>query len=124
MPGLPADMRAFAIRILERDTLTLEESQQLGAFFLFTQDEHDATRGFFASALRVRYETPEEYQGICDAMQDTMADPFRTDVPQGKPIVQIAEPFDGVNRSLLAHTADRQPLRKEGLSCAQHGGTQ
>ena len=49
----------------------------------------------------MRYETSDEYDGLLRAMQDTIEKPFRENVPAGEPIVQLAEPFDGVDHSYL-----------------------
>ncbi|OFZ55578.1 MAG: hypothetical protein A3D92_24810, partial [Bacteroidetes bacterium RIFCSPHIGHO2_02_FULL_44_7] len=50
---------------------------------------------------RVRYETADEYAGLLRAMEDTIEPEFRTKAPEGDPIIQLAEPFDGVDNSYL-----------------------
>lgn len=101
---IAADAPPFAkdicISILSGKTLDKESAYRLGKF-LFSNDPGDGARGLVASALRVRYETADEYQGLLGAMQDTLEKPFRAKVPEGDPVVQLAEPFDGVDNSYL-----------------------
>jgi anthranilate phosphoribosyltransferase len=70
--------------------------------------------GLTASVLRVRYETPEEYSGFLESMQARLNPSFQEPVPEGNPIVQIAEPFDGVDHSYLLTPLLAQTLRQRG----------
>jgi len=96
----PEFVKAFCIRLFQGETLNRDEAEQLGGF-LFSDEPGDGARGITASILRVRYETPDEYEGLLASMDKTIEEPFRSPVPVGSPIVQIAEPFDGVDRSNL-----------------------
>jgi hypothetical protein len=49
----------------------------------------------------VRYETDDEYEGLWLAIQDTIEPNFKLPLPEGEPIVQIAEPFDGNDHSYV-----------------------
>ena len=103
----PQNIRDVCTVLLNQDTLETKEAYELGQY-LFQADSHDYIKGFVASLLRVRYETPDEYQGLLQAMQDTLEAPFQGNVSQGEPIIQMAEPFDGVDHTymitpLIAH---------------------
>jgi len=87
-------------QILSGHTLDKETAKHLGEF-LFSDQSGDSARGLIASALRVRYETDDEYAGLLEAITETFEPPFRQEVPHGEPIIQLAEPFDGVTRSYL-----------------------
>ncbi len=69
-----------------------------------------------ASVLRIRYETEAEYQGLIRAAQTTYAENFRQLVPAGKKIVQLAEPFDGVEHSYLITPLLANALQREGYT--------
>jgi len=96
----PAHIRDICIQLLEKKELSYEQSRRLGEF-LFSDLPGDSIRGLVASALRVRYETADEYHGLWESMQATISPAFRQPVPEGQPIIQIAEPFDGVDHSFL-----------------------
>jgi anthranilate phosphoribosyltransferase len=81
-------------------TLDLHTAYDLGKF-LFSQEPGDAARGWVASYLRVRYETDDEYEGLLLAMDETLEPSFKAPTPAGEPIIQIAEPFDGVDHSYM-----------------------
>lgn len=69
--------------------------------FLFSEQKGDAARGWIASFLRVRYETDDEYEGLLQAIDETIAPAFKRAVPAGEPIIQLSEPFDGVDHSYM-----------------------
>ncbi len=99
-PDAPEFVQKICARLLKKEPLDQQTAQDLGDF-LFSDKPGDGARGLAASILRVRYETPEEYAGLRMSVQKTVAGPFGGVVPDGDPIVQIAEPFDGVDRSYL-----------------------
>jgi len=86
--------------VLSGKTLSRETAYRLGKF-LFSDDPGDSARALIASYLRVRYETTDEYDGLLSAMQETLEKPFCEKVPDGEPVIQLAEPFDGVVHSYL-----------------------
>ena len=100
VPEGPAFAKDICILILKGGTLSTESAHRLGKF-LFSNDPGDGARGLVASALRVRYETADEYDGLFRAMQETLEAPFCEKTPSGNPIIQLAEPFDGVDNSYL-----------------------
>ncbi|MBI4310102.1 MAG: hypothetical protein HY591_07215 [Candidatus Omnitrophica bacterium] len=97
-PDAPEFARWVCVRLLAGQTLDKQTAYDLGKF-LFSDDPGDGARGLAASFLRVRYETDDEYEGIWNAMQETIAPAFCMPTPPGGPIVQMAEPFDGVDHS-------------------------
>ncbi len=102
-------------------TLDKQTAYDLGKF-LFSDDPGDAARGWVAGFLRVRYETDEEYEGLLQAMDDTLGTPFKIPAPQGAPIIQIAEPFDGVDHSYMITPLIGQALQKEGYRVVHQVG--
>lgn len=99
-PRAPDNICALAGRLLAKEEITEAEAYRLGRYMM-TPDADQGLCGLVASSLRVRYETPDEYAGLLAAMNETLEPSFRTAVPQGEPIVQIAEPFDGVDKSYM-----------------------
>ncbi len=97
---IPIFVREVCVQLLKKETMNVETSKKIGQF-LFSEEIGNAARGLMASILRVRYETEEEYFGIWQAMQATLEIPFCTSVLKGAPVLQMAEPFDGVERGFL-----------------------
>ena len=118
-PEAPLDIQNICVRLLQNETLDFDAAYRLGKFLL-SKEPADAARGLAVSILRVRYETDAEYAGILKSLQETIAEPFRQPIPAGNPIVQLAEPFDGVDHSylitpLLAHYVQRCGYRAVSL---------
>ncbi len=115
----PPAIQSICARLLRRETLDEETAKMLGDF-LFSREAGDGARGMAAAIMRVRYETPEEYAGILRSIQQTLERPFSEGVPQGDPVIQIAEPFDGVDHSymitpLILQDFQRRHYRAVGL---------
>ena len=108
----PAPIQALCVRLLRQETLDEETAKRLGSF-LFSQEPGDGARGMAASIMRVRYETPEEYSGILRSTQKTIEPSFCEAVPPGEPVIQIAEPFDGVDHSYLITPLVLQYFQKQ-----------
>jgi anthranilate phosphoribosyltransferase len=111
-PDSPQSMQAIGVKILNKLSLDRDESTQLGNYLL-SNSPGESFRGMAASVLRIRYETDDEYLGLIRAAEATYAEGFQTAVPAPKTVVQLAEPFDGVEHSylitpLLAHFLQEQ----------------
>lgn len=96
----PEFVRWVCGKLIAGNTLDKQTAYDLGKF-LFSTETGDAARGMVASYLRVRYETDDEYEGILQALHETFNEPFTISVPAGQPIVQLCEPFDGVDHSYM-----------------------
>lgn len=94
----PEVIKGICLRLLNKEELDQKTAYILGKF-LFSDEPGDACRGIVASVLRVRYETADEYAGLLQAMEDCVGPEFRQPIPPGDPIIQMAEPFDGVDHS-------------------------
>ncbi|MGE0266934.1 MAG: anthranilate phosphoribosyltransferase [Candidatus Omnitrophota bacterium] len=94
----PDTIQTLCSLLLEKQELTLEQATELGRF-LMSAEKGDGARGMVASLLRVRYETADEYEGLLKSIEETFEPPFRLSVPEGKPVITVAEPFDGVDHS-------------------------
>jgi anthranilate phosphoribosyltransferase len=96
----PEFIRWVCDQLLQGHTLDKHTAYDLGKF-LFSDEPGDAARGWVASFLRVRYETDDEYEGLLQAIEETIVPAFKVQAPEGQPIIQIAEPFDGVDHSYM-----------------------
>lgn len=106
-PDLPTNLFPIATKLLKGHTLRPSEAHQLG-HFLFSQDDCETFKGLATSILRIRNESNDEYKGLYDAAMETITPGFRQLSCVDRPLVQIAEPFDGVEQTymitpLLAH---------------------
>ena len=99
-PNTPKPIKEFSLRLLGNETLKKEEAYILGQF-LFSNEPSDGLRAMIASVLRVRYETQEEYGGILKSMDNVIIETFKSPLKSNKTIIQLAEPFDGVDHSNL-----------------------
>lgn len=97
---VPDFVRWVCAQLLNGHTLDQKTSHDVGRF-LFSDEPGDGARGLIASFLRVRYETDDEYEGLLQALHETLLPAFTKPVPSGGPIVQLAEPFDGVDHSYM-----------------------
>ena len=119
LSGILADAPEFAQwvcrQLLAGHTLDKKTAYDLGKF-LFSNEPGDAARGWLSSFLRVRYETDDEYEGLWQALSETFEPAFQVAAPEGLPIIQMAEPFDGVDHSymitpLIGHLLQAQGYR-------------
>jgi len=99
-PEAPEDIKKICISLLEGKTLDVSTAYRLGQFLL-SNEPGEGARGLSVSFLRVRYETDDEYEGLLKSFQDTLEPLFCRAVPKGEDILQLAEPFDGVDHSYL-----------------------
>ncbi|RYF77093.1 MAG: anthranilate phosphoribosyltransferase [Cytophagaceae bacterium] len=105
-PELPVNLLPIATKLVRGQHLQVSEARQLGDYLFgdFAPDQDCETfRGLAASIMRVRHETNDEYQGLYQAVMETLTPRFQDDEPIGptRPIVQLAEPFDGAEHSYL-----------------------
>lgn len=96
----PPDIQIICTQLLKGETLTKDTAAGLGKFML-SEFPGDGARGLVVSILRVRYETMDEYEALLKTAQETIAPAFQTSVPAGDSIIQLAEPFDGVDQSYM-----------------------
>jgi anthranilate phosphoribosyltransferase len=97
-PEVPNYVKDYGRRLLNKEELNKDEAKKL-CQFLMSDLPGDAARGMAASILRVRYETLDEYEGLLEGISETFEPRFKNAVPTGRPIIQISEPFDGVDHS-------------------------
>lgn len=112
--GAPSWMIDQCTHLLRGGTFDRATARRVGEF-LFSQEPNDAARALVASVMRVRYSDPEEYAGLLDAIHSILETPFRTPVPAGAPVLQLAEPFDGVERCHLLTPLIARFFRDQGL---------
>lgn len=99
-PDLSMGMLPIATKLVRGANLQVSEAQQLGDY-LYGEGECETFRGLAASIMRVRHETNEEYQGLMRATERTFTPGFRTMSCADRPLIQLAEPFDGVENNYL-----------------------
>ncbi len=124
-PGIFNDAPEFVkwvcLQLSAGHTLDRHTAYDLGKF-LFSDEPGNAARGWLASYLRVRYETDDEYEGLLQAMHETLEPAFKTPAPKGKPVIQIAEPFDGVDHSYMITPLIGQGLQSLGYRVVHQVG--
>ncbi len=96
----PAEMRETGIKLLKKESLSLQEAKKLGDF-LYSGLPGETFRGMAVSMMRIRYETEEEYQGLMEAAVNTFSPEFREETTAPALTIQLAEPFDGVEHSYM-----------------------
>ncbi len=94
----PQHIKELCVLLIEKKELTQDQARTLGEFLLSDQPG-DGLRGLAASILRVRYETADEYTGLLQSIEHTFNPDFVKKPLTDKPILQISEPFDGVDSS-------------------------
>lgn len=99
-PDLPTGMHPIATKLVRGHHLQVSEAEQLGDY-LFGNGPCETFRGLAASILRVRHETNEEYHGLMRATERTFSPSFKAVSTADRPLIQLAEPFDGVENSYL-----------------------
>jgi len=96
----------FAVRVLNKQNFTFEESVELGKIIFGTDKEKDAMRTMITHVMRVRHEQVNELGGLQKALMDLRSAAFGNDTTshanKPKRMVQIAEQFDGVERCFFA----------------------
>ncbi|MCB0367635.1 MAG: hypothetical protein H6624_01840 [Bdellovibrionaceae bacterium] len=98
--GVPKKVLQQTKELMDGKIMNRAEAREMGEF-LFSDSPGDSLRTLIATILRVRYASPEEYAGLLDVIASQYPPAFCEPVPEGKPIIQLAEPFDGVERSWI-----------------------
>jgi anthranilate phosphoribosyltransferase len=109
----PASVRPVGIKLLSRETLTVDEARELGRY-LFSDEPGETFRGMAVSMLRIRYETDAEYAGLYKAVLATFLPDFRKTPSNLKAAIQLAEPFDGVEHSYMITPLLAQAFQQKG----------
>jgi len=117
----PEFVQWVCAQLLQGHTLDRQTAHDLGKF-LFSDEPGDAARGWVASFLRVRYETDDEYEGLRQAMEETLEPAFKTPTPKGEPIIQFSEPFDGVDHSYMITPLIGRAFQKQGYRVVHQVG--
>jgi anthranilate phosphoribosyltransferase len=100
-PDLHPGLLPIATKLVRGHNLSVSEAEQLGDYLL-GDGPCETFRGLAASIMRVRHETNDEYLGLMRATERTFTPGFRVNKTQSeRPLVQLAEPFDGVEHSYL-----------------------
>ncbi|MEZ0608759.1 anthranilate phosphoribosyltransferase [Fibrella sp. WM1] len=104
-PTLPEKMLPIAVKLVRGHTLQVSEARQLGDYLFGDQlpeSQCEHFRGLAVSIMRVRHETNDEYAGLYQAAMATLVPGFQAKPTQAvRHMVQLAEPFDGVEHSYL-----------------------
>ncbi|GAB4048525.1 anthranilate phosphoribosyltransferase [Spirosoma litoris] len=112
-PDLPEGLLPIATKLVRGATLQVSEAEQLGDY-LFSDGQCETFRGLAASIMRVRHETNEEYQGLMRSAERTFSPGFGSMSCADRPLVQLAEPFDGVENSYLITPLLAQLFQRRG----------
>ncbi|CAM9806230.1 unnamed protein product [Scytosiphon promiscuus] len=119
------ETQELALKLLSGETLEEEEAYRLGKR-IFDVQQPSTVLCLCVQILRVRYETPAEWRGLIRAQQETLrverfnpkviSDAYKRGQEAGtKPrlVVQLAEPFDGMDRGELLTPLLAQHLQKK-----------
>lgn len=124
-PDLPIGMHPIATKLVRGHHLQVSEAHQLGDY-LYGEGACETFRGLAASIMRVRHETNAEYQGLMRASETTFSPGFGGISCTDRPLLQLAEPFDGVEHSYLITPLLAQFFQKRGYGAVsvvgQSGG--
>lgn len=119
----PVELTAIGIKLLSKQTLTVNEAEQLGDF-LFDSRSGEGFRGMAVSILRIRYESDDEYAGIYNALKK-IEQPTAFDF-SNRTVIQLAEPFDGAEHSYMITPLLANAFEKQGygvvVACAPNSG--
>ena len=92
-------------RLLDHKETTYEQMRQLGDFYFdierYRSSQVDCARAISAVWLRLRYASDREYLALYKALAKKIKKSFSVRPTIDKNLIQIAEPFDGVNRSAM-----------------------
>ena len=115
---LPIGMHPIATKLVRGHHLQISEAEQLGDY-LFSAGlppdmDCETFRGLAASIMRVRHETNEEYHGLMRAVERTYSPGFGPISCADRPLIQLAEPFDGVENAYLITPLLAQFFQKRG----------
>lgn len=117
-PELPTRLLPIGTKLLRGHTLRTSEAHQLGNYLFSDEQGADAScetfRAMATSILRVRHETNDEYNGLYQAAMETITPGFQQPAPPKQTIIQLAEPFDGVEHSYLITPLLANHLQKRG----------
>jgi anthranilate phosphoribosyltransferase len=120
-PDLPVGLQPIATKLVRGHNLQVSEAHQLGDY-LFGNGTCETFRGLAASIMRVRHETNEEYQGLMKAAQRTFSPGFKAISCADRPLIQLTEPFDGVEHSYLITPLLAQFFQKRGYGAVSMVG--
>ena len=125
-PDLPVGMHPIATKLVRGHNLQVSEAHQLGDYLFGDEADGDTKcetfRGLAASIMRVRHETNEEYQGLMHAAESTFSPGFGPISCADRPLIQLAEPFDGVENSYLITPLLAQFFQKRGYGAVSMVG--
>ncbi|VAW73657.1 Anthranilate phosphoribosyltransferase like [hydrothermal vent metagenome] len=125
-PAIPADtdlqatMRSIIQRIATGPELSKDISQEearIGTTAIFENQVDPVRAAIFFIALRMKRETAEENRGVLDAIRD-YTNTVTADVDE---IVDLADPYDGYNRTLPAAPFLPALLATCGAPTVSHG---
>jgi anthranilate phosphoribosyltransferase len=114
-PNSPPEMKPIGVKLLSANTLTVAEAKQLGNY-LFSDEPGETFRGMAVSMMRIRYESDEEYEGLYNAILSTYTPGFQETSAGSNTIIQLAEPFDGVEHSYMITPLLAKALQTNGYT--------
>ena len=109
------------LKLFRQEPLSFEESIDLGEYF-FRDENNIETKAMAATILRMRHASAVEYSGLYQPLKKKLNDEFQSKWATERPVVQIAEPFDGVNRSLLLTPLIAKEIQSWGYCCVSMVG--
>jgi anthranilate phosphoribosyltransferase len=122
-PDVPPHMTSIGHKLLCKEVLNYEEAHELG-LFLVSDEPGESFRGVAVSILRIRYEDDAEYRGLYDAIEKSST--TKKNENKNKNLIQLAEPFDGVEHSYMITPLLANNFQKNGYTaiaaCSRNSG--
>jgi anthranilate phosphoribosyltransferase len=117
-------LRPIGLKLMNKDLLEKKDAALLGTF-LMSEVQGEFFRGLAMSILRIRYESDAEYEGLYQALISEAKFPT-SDITDRPDVIQLAEPFDGVEHSYMITPLLAQVIQQMGyttiLSCSRNPG--
>ena len=129
-PEIEPDISNIINKILNHEKISYEEMKRLGGFYFATEKfdslQDDCARAISAVWLRLRYARNEEYLALYRAFAEKIKKPFSKPTAIDKNLIQIAEPFDGMNKSymltpILSHFLQESGFKTVSLTGVSSG---
>ena len=119
IPDTQVSFQKLVMKLLEGGRLHQREAQDLGDFYFnidqFQTEQDDMARAISCVWLRLRYASHDEYKGLYQAFMKTIKPDFNHKQTIDQNLVQLSEPFDGVDKSPLVTPLIASHLISEGF---------
>ena len=118
IPDVSPHVKELIAKILDGYELNAHEAGALGDFYFdihrFHSEQDDIARTISCVWLRLRYASHDEYFGLQLSLAKTVKEAFSRRMPVEDHLIQLSEPFDGVEKCPLITPLIARSLVKNG----------